>query len=218
VRPALKQKYHAGGFGDDIWPTAKLYLQMTAMLAAVIFISSAALNQSFISLWVGVEYFAGNEANQALSAMLALWVWTAGLKNMLYIRDEMRLRGICSFAEGALVVALSIYLGIKWGIAAMFAGGAIAIAVFSTPVYAWFLANRFKFNFNALSLVIQCTWYPVLVASIFYVFREHAIIETDSWWVLIGYAALVGLSCLAISAAWLWKPMTPFVLKALKRT
>jgi len=41
VRPALKQKYHAGDFGDNIWPTAKLYLQVTAMLATVIFISSA---------------------------------------------------------------------------------------------------------------------------------------------------------------------------------
>lgn len=218
VRPALKQKYHAGDFGDDIWPTAKLYLQMTAMLAAVIFISSTALNQSFISLWVGSEYYAGDDSNLALNAMLALWVWTAGLKNMLYVRHEMRLRGICAFAEGALVVVLSVTMGIQWGIAAMFAGGAIAIALFSTPVYAWFLTDRFQFNFGALSLVLQCAWYPVLVAAVFYVFREHAIITTDSWWVLIGYAALVGFACLAVSAAWLWKPMTPYVLKALKRT
>lgn len=218
VRPALKQKYHAGGFGDDIWPIAKLYLQVTAMLATVIFISSTALNKSFISLWVGDEYYGGDTANLALSGMLALWVWTAGLKNMLYVRHEMRLRGICSFLEGALVVGLSVYMGIKWGTAAMFAGGAIAIAIFSTPVYAWFLADRFKFNFNALSLILQVAWYPVLIASIFYFFREHTIIETDSWWVLIGYAAMVGIGCLVISAAWLWKPMTPFVLKALKRT
>ena len=218
VRPALKQKYHAGGFGDDIWPTAKLYLQVTAMLATVIFVSSTALNKSFITLWVGEQYYAGDVANQALTGMLALWVWTAGLKNMLYVRHEMKLRGICSAAEGALVVSLSVYMGIKWGIAAMFAGGAIAIAIFSTPVYAWFLADRFKFNFSALSLVVQVTWYPVIIAAVFYYFREFAIIETDSWWVLIGYSAMIGTACLVVSAAWLWKPMSPFVLKALKRT
>jgi|GEM_PF-1797158 len=218
VRPALKQKYHAGEFGDDMWPTAKLYLQMTAMLAVIIFISSTALNQSFISLWVGEQYFAGNLSNQALTGMLALWVWTAGLKNMLYVRDEMRLRGICSFAEGALVVALSVYLGIHYGVAAMFTGGAIAIAIFSTPVYAWFLTNRFKFKFSAWSMILQVAWYPALVTAVFYYFREYTIIDTDSWWVLIGYAALVGLACLVVSAAWLWKPMTPYVLKALRRT
>lgn len=218
VRPALRQKYHAGGFGEDIWPTAKLYLQVTAMLAAVIFISSTALNKSFITLWVGGQYYAGDAANQALTGMLALWVWTNGLKNMLYIRNEMKLRGICSAAEGALVVALSIYMGVKWGVAAMFAGGAIAIAIFSTPVYAWFLTDRFKFNFSALSLIAQVTWYPTLVAAVFYYFREFAIIETDSWWTLIGYSAMIGTACLIVSAAWLWKPMSPFVLKALKRT
>lgn len=217
VRPALKQKYHAGGFGDDMWPIAKLYLQVTAMLATVIFISSTALNKAFITLWVGAEYYGGNPANQTLTAVLALWVWTSGLKNMLYIRHEMRLRGICSFAEGVLVVVLSVYMGIQWGIAAMFAGGAIAIAVFSTPVYAWFLVNRFKFNFNAASLVLQVTWYPLVVAGAFYYFREHTILETDSWWELIGYAALVGTICLIVSALWLWRPMSPFVLKAIKR-
>ncbi len=218
VRPALKQKYHAGDFGDDIWPTAKLYLQVTAMLAAVIFISSTALNKSFITLWVGAEYYGGDIANQALSGMLALWVWTAGLKNMLYVRHEMRLRGICSAAEGALVVVLSVYLGIKWGVAAMFTGGAIAIAIFSTPVYAWFLADRFKFNFGAVSLVLQVAWYPALISAIFYYFRDYTILETDSWLTLIGYAAIVGITCLVVSAAWLWRPMAPFVLKAIKRT
>lgn len=218
VRPALKQKYHAGDFGNSIWPTAKLYLQVTAMLAAVIFISCTALNKSFVTLWVGAEYYNGDVANQALCGMLALWVWTAGLKNMLYIRHEMRLRGICSFIEGALVVALSVYLGIKWGVAAMFAGGAIAIALFATPVYAWLLSDRFKFDFNALSLVLQVAWYPLLVTAVFYYFRDLTIIETDSWWTLIAYAALVGSTCLVVSAAWLWKPMSPFVLKALKRS
>ncbi len=218
VRPAMKQMYHAGHFGDDMWPTAKLYLQVTAMLATVIFISCTALNKSFITLWVGAEYYAGDAANQALTGMLALWVWSAGLKNLLYVRHEMRLRGLCSFAEGALIIALSIYMGIKWGIAAMFAGGAIGIAIFSTPVYAYFLTNRFKFNFNPFSLVAQVTWYPLLIAGVFYYFRDWVMLETDSWWVLIGYAAAVGSTCLVISALWLWKPMSPYVLKALKRT
>jgi len=150
--------------------------------------------------------------------MLALWVWTAGLKNMLYVRHEMKLRGICSAAEGALVVGLSVYLGIKWGMAAMFIGGAIATAIFSTPVYAYFLKNRFQFNFSAVSLVLQVAWYPVLVAAVFYYFRDYTILETDSWWTLIGYAALVGTCCLLVSAAWLWKPMAPFVMRALKRS
>lgn len=135
ARPALAQLIGAG----ERERAQSKYLQLrylTMSMALVAASSIWASNGSFVRWWVGEQNYAGALVDSLLAANLIAHAWTLPNRAILvaglaYIPQN----SICRLVEGVLNVALSVVLGLLYGLPGVVAATAIAAACVSV----WYL-------------------------------------------------------------------------------
>lgn len=217
VRPTLAAKYHAGELGDDLWPIVITFLKLTACLSATALVAGGVTNNAFVRLWVGDVYWAGEAANLCLCAMLAVWTVNAALQNLLYIRGDMRLRGMLCLLEGFGVLVCAVIGGYNFGVFGIFAGAAVFMLCVSLPVGFFLVCRQFKLARSPFAVALESLWYPLGVIALYLVARNWLAAPDSGWFAMLAWCALVGLVLVVVFTPFLWQPMRPFIGRYTRR-
>jgi O-antigen/teichoic acid export membrane protein len=209
VRPGLTQLYHGEKGDQRAKPVARLLLRLMGLAAATAFIGIWFINRSFVPLWVGPEYYAGDLANLLLAIMIALIIWHFCFKVLLEVRFQYRRRALVFFGEGMVTVVLSLVLAPVWGIpgvliACIAAELAIVMPFALIPNLRWLAAPG-----NPLPLFFSVTCVPALmIVTAVLLFTFNVIPRTSSWPALIVSVTVVGIVAGAVGIAWLGRDLS----------
>src|SRR5690554_477895 len=121
---------------------AKVLSRMLAMMGwatGLFFAGFACLNQDFVRLWVGPEYFAGHSINLLVLVALSLSMFVAIFSNLCMALGNIEGNSIVRFIE-SLVFAAAVYIGVKnFGLM----GVVVAPIVAKLLVGAWYYPRAF---------------------------------------------------------------------------
>lgn len=126
---------------------AKILSRMLAVMgwATGLFIAGfACLNQDFVRLWVGLEYFAGHSINILVLVALGLAMFVAIFSNLCMALGNIEGNSVVRFIE-SLVFAAALYIGVKnFGLM----GAVIAPIIAKLFVGAWYYPRTFAVLVN----------------------------------------------------------------------
>jgi len=121
---------------------ARILSRMLAIMgwATGLFVAGfACLNQDFVRLWVGPEYFAGHSINILVLAALSLSMFVAIFSNLCMALGNIEGNSVIRFIE-SLVFAAALYIGVKnFGLM----GAVVAPIIAKLLVGAWYYPRAF---------------------------------------------------------------------------
>jgi len=114
VNPHLIKLYNRDAIEYSNW--AALYLKLVVGAAVLMAVVISAGNEYFVSQWVGKEYFIGSEVNSLLGLALVAQVINAVIRSIILAKTELKKIKFNELLEGIINLALSISLGVFWGV------------------------------------------------------------------------------------------------------
>lgn len=162
----------------------------TVWSSGLIFIGFILLNKTFINLWVGNKFYAGNLVN----CLIVLWVVLSSLTNNLsytvFALGDLRKNNIVVFFESILFFALMILMIKPLGIL----GIALALLLSQTIIPLIYFPRRLhqylRFNKNEIKVMFQEIAYVSLIIIVIYLTALYINFLPVSWSEFISYTSI----------------------------
>jgi O-antigen/teichoic acid export membrane protein len=210
LRPGLTQLYHTGSGGEKTRRLGCLLLRSTGVMAATAFVGIWLINGSFVTRWVGAQYYAGDLPNLLVAVLFALTIWTFGFKVLLEVRFEFRRRGFAFVCSGVATVILALVLVRRFGLSGVIMAGILGEMLIILPFVVGHVSSWLFSDQGWLAGFFKVTWMPSLLITCGIVARWKIIHRLSSWPEVVLSALLVGSICLLGGGIWLWPDLRQY--------
>lgn len=219
ARPMLGQMLGEGRTGDAV----RVYHRLFSLSTGSAVVAGAALwagNAPFVRAWAGAVNYGGPALDLVLAANLVVHCWNLPNRAILASALVVRPQTLARVAEGVLNLALSLFLGARFGLVGVVAG-TFAAAVLSSCWYLPLLTARtFGVGYRRLLWTDSSRLLPLALAV--------APVAAGARWVgerLGGFPGAGAAMCitLAAGAALLWtvafdEPLRAYIRRAARGT
>lgn len=123
--------------------TSRLLLIGSAVIASFV----VALNDSFMTIWVGRDNFAGQSINLLIAFSLVLTTSMAAIAQFIFAIGEIKRLAIVGFSEAFFRVVLQYVLADYIGMAGVPLGGIISVCIFSFWYFPHLLSRNLTGDF-----------------------------------------------------------------------
>ncbi len=162
-------------------------LTLTILLSSLMGVSIYVVNKCFISIWVGDQFYAGDDVNIFLVLNFILQV--SVLPNRVLLASTLyktKFHALLRLAEGLVNVILSIILSKNYGIAGVVAGSVVSTIIFSNFFLNYLVRNFFKLNNLIVKPTLYIPYLSVLAPlNFFLLFRYNFIVDLILFVILI---------------------------------
>jgi O-antigen/teichoic acid export membrane protein len=158
---------------------------MSSFSATFVFI----INKYFISKWVGVDFFAGDEVN--LFMALNFCLQAAVLPNRVLLAStfyKIKFHALTRLAEGIANLVLSILFSRYWGVPGVLLASVITTVTFSNLVLTIVIHGFFKLNQVILKLSAYTAYLASLLPITFFFLNRY-----NHWVNLVSGVCFIGI-------------------------
>lgn len=117
-----------------------------------------ALNEYFIVLWIGPQFFAGALINTLICAGILLSVVIAGMNGLCFAMGDIKGTSIAGFVQGILAIIFLYFGGKYFGMAGLVAAPIVSMLVVSI----WYLPRSLNRRLKLQALEIQAIFSEAL--------------------------------------------------------
>ncbi|MEM2146213.1 MAG: hypothetical protein QW279_12680, partial [Candidatus Jordarchaeaceae archaeon] len=204
LRPGLTQMYFSEKDSIKADEVSFLLLKMVSLVSAAVFVSVWLLNGSFVTLWVGPEYYAGDLANLLASILFSLLIWRFGFIVLLQMRFKYRRYGLASFGSGIINVVSALVLIREFGLLGVFISAIVAEILVIIPFIVTHVLNQLSGKGSFLSTFMKIHWPPMLYITFWLIAGLNVNYRPESWGQLVISSLFIGLTTFLLFKIWLW--------------
>lgn len=132
--PAVSHLFGAGEIAkvrENLLRLFRMLFWAAGLIAAGVYL----LNSSFVSLWVGSEFFAGTLVTALLCLNFLLSAMQSSLSNLVLALGDIRKNSLALFLQSVLYVVLAAVLGRAYGIKGIVLASVISMGLISSWYY-----------------------------------------------------------------------------------
>lgn len=194
IMPVLSKYLGQNPDTKDVKSKVSRMIYYTIWSTGLVFIGFALLNKSFIDLWVGDKFYAGDITN----ILIVLWVIFSSITNNLsyivFALGDLRRNNLVIFIQSILFVIMMIFMIKPYGIMGIALALLISQTLISLIYYPWRLQKYLKFSKNETNVFIkEVASISLIIAAIYF-----SAIKIDfvpiSWYGFIGYTIICTIS------------------------
>ncbi len=187
--PAITNAWGSGEYDKVRINTSRLFTILLWILG-LLFTGFIIMNKSFITLWVGVKFFAGHPINVAICVGIVLSVLSSISSNVFFALGNIKESSKMNFIQ-SIITVLALYLGVKYfGLIGLVMGQALSLIAFS----AWYFPYKALTYIKYDSLTIRKMKKEiaiVILISVIIIFIYIKLISIKSWVAFFSTGAII---------------------------
>lgn len=164
---------------------------MAIYLLGIILIGFIMLNRSFVSLWVGESYFAGNLLNVLIVVLVVISIFSEVCSQIIFSLGYIKKNSLAYFILGIIYIPTVFLLSKKFGLYGIVISGLISYFVTTFWFFPYTLIKVAKIQFENVKLFgFEIT--KILVVGLFiYIVSYYVSFPDKSWLFFIIRALLI---------------------------